>query len=104
MEPYRQAIPALGLSLERNTGRVPADGYFYILLRGETKGRFRSLRQAQRQYKQLLAESGHTPAPRKGRRIDPAREAVDRYMDQLEDYWGNSHKHARRGGKTMYRS
>ncbi len=104
MEPYRQTIPSLGLSVERDTGCVPADGYYYLLLKGEIKGRFRSLRQAQRLYKQIIAESGYKAAPQKRPAVDPGREAIERYMDQLEDYWSNSNKHTRRGGKTMYRS
>lgn len=104
MEPYRQAIPAIGLSVERDTARVPSDGYYYVLLEGEAQGRYRSLRQAQTQYKQLLADSGWRPDPAERTAVDPAREAVERYMDALEDYWSGSHKHTRRGGKTMYRS
>lgn len=104
MEPYRQAVPTVGVSLERNTGRVPNDGYYYVLLNGEVKGRYRSLRQAQSQYKQLLADSGWKPDPPETATIDPAREATERYMDGLENYWSNAHKHTRRGGKTMYRS
>lgn len=104
MEPYRQAVPTIGLSLERDTARVPSDGYYYVLLNGEVKGRHRSLRQAQSQYKEFLAESGWKPPDLKRTRMDPAREAVERYMDGLEDYWSSAHKHTRRGGKTMYRS
>jgi hypothetical protein len=36
-------------------------------------------------------------------KVDPRREAVERYMDELGLYWSESHKHTRRGGKTMYR-
>ncbi len=104
MEPYRQAVPTIGLSIERNTGRVPSDGYYYVLLNGEVKGRYRSLRQAQSQYKQLLVESGWSPAPAKPASVDLAREAIERYMDDLDAYWSSSHKHTHRGGKTMYRS
>lgn len=103
MEPYRQAVPGIGLSLEHRTGRVPSDGYYYVLLNGEIKGRHRGLKWAQTQYKQLLADSGWRPAPTDRANVDPARETVERYMDELEDYWSSAHKHTRRGGKTMYR-
>jgi hypothetical protein len=102
MESYRQSVPAIGLSLERETSSVPRDGHFYVLLNGEIKGRFRTMRQALALYKSLLKESGYTPPP-VDRKHDPAREAVERYMDELESYWADSHKHARSGGKTMYR-
>lgn len=104
MEPYRQTIPAISLSLERYTAAVPDDGYYYVLKDGRVEGRFRTLRQAQARYKELLAASGYQPPPVEAKEVDPAKEAVERYMDELEAYWGDSHKHARRGGKTMYRS
>ena len=104
MELYKQSIAAIGLSLERATPSVPADGYFYVLLGGEIKGRHRTLKQAKEQYKSLLDESGWTPPPAPERKTDQPREVVERYMDELEDYWSSAHKHSRRGGKTMYRS
>jgi hypothetical protein len=104
MESYKQGIRAIGLSLERATASVPKDGYFYVLLNGEIKGRFRAMRLALALYKSLLEESGYTPPLPGDRKADPAREAVERYMDELEAYWADSHTHARRGGKTMYRS
>ena len=88
--------------MERATVNVPKDGYFYVLVNGQIKGRFRTMRQALALYKSLLEDSGYKP-PTAERKGDPAREAVERYMDELEAYWGDSHRHARRGGKTMYR-
>jgi len=103
VEAYKQSIPYIGLSLERATSNIPRDGYFYVLLRGEIKGKFRSLKRAQLVYKALLQESGYKP-PTTDVKVDPAQETVDRYFDRLEAYWSNSHKYTRRGGKTMYRS
>lgn len=103
-ESYRQGVPELGLSIERLTGRVPKDGWYYVLYRGEVKGRYRSRRQAVAKYKALLDASGWKPNVDQGPGEHGVPEAVERYMDQLEDYWSSSHKHARRGGKTMYRS
>ena len=31
-------------------------------------------------------------------------ETVERYLDDLQAYWTESHRHTKRGGKTMYRS
>ncbi len=103
MERYKQSIPAIQLSIQRGTEAVPADGHYYVLLGGEVRGRFRTLRQAQALYKTLLGESGYEP-PGPPDRIDPGQEAVERYLDELGGYWSESHKHSRRGGKTMYRS
>jgi len=101
MELYRQATPAIGLSLERATDRVPEDGFFYVLLKGEIKGRFRAKSKALSLYKSLLEQSGHKPQPVQAS-VDAARENVERYLDELESYWSDSHTHRKRGGKGRY--
>ena len=98
---YRQAIPAIGLSLERATDRVPKDGFFYVLLDGEIKGRFRTKSKALSLYRALLEQSGHKPQPVEVS-VDAGRENVERYLDELESYWVDSHTHRRRGGKGRY--
>lgn len=103
MQMYRQSVPAIGLSLERATERVPKDGFFYVLLKDEIKGRFRTKSKALSLYRSLLEESGYKPQPAETS-FDAARENVERYLDELESYWSDSHTHRRRGGKTMYRS
>ena len=100
---YRRSIPAIGLSLERGTPNVREDGYFYVLVEGEVRGRFRTMREAEAMYKELLKESGYKPPEPAAAQVDPGREAVERYLDELGLYWSESHKHTRRGGKTMYR-
>ena len=103
MDLYRQSIAAIGLSLERSTERVPKDGYFYVLLKGEIKGRFRTKGSALAMYRAILKKSGYKPPPVEAA-ADVSRETVERYLDDLETYWSDSHRHKRRGGKTMYRS
>lgn len=104
MERYRQAIPDLELAVERGTPRVPDDGYFYVLFKGETRGRHRTLKKTQTQYREIAARQHWKPAQHVGKGPDPAAEAIERYMDSLEAYWTDAPKHRRRGGKTMYRS
>ena len=101
MELYRQAIPAVGLSLERATDRVPKDGFFYVLLDGDIKGRFRTKSKALSLYTALLAQSGHKPQPVQIS-VNAARENVERYLDEVEAYWSDSHRHTPRGGKGRY--
>ena len=101
MQLYRQAIPAIGLSLERATDQVPKDGFFYVLLRGEIKGRFRTKSKALSLYRSLLRDSGYKPQPVEAS-VDTARESVERYLDELESYWSDSHRHTPRGGKGRY--
>lgn len=98
---FRQSIPAIDLSLERSTENVPNDGYFYVLSKGAIKGRFRTKSKALSLYKALLEQSGHRPQPVQVS-VDAARENVERYLDDLESYWSDSHTHRRRGGKGRY--
>jgi hypothetical protein len=96
---YKQSLPAIGLSLERHTNAVPSDGY-YVLLHGELKGRFKNKATALELYRKLLKDSGYKPPP-----IDKAaarNEDMEGYLDAKELYWGESHKHVRRGGKGRY--
>ena len=97
---YRQSIPPIELSLERYTESVPPDGYYYVVLRSEVKGRFRTKNAAMELYRELVRDTGYTPPP-----VDkaaPRNEAVEDYLDAKESYWGESHKHTRRGGKGRY--
>jgi hypothetical protein len=63
-EPYRQLLPELGLSIERLTDNVPADGAWYMLRAGETVGRFRSLKAAQAAWREALRAADWKPKPR----------------------------------------
>jgi len=104
MQPYRQSVPSLRVSIERDTPAVPPDGYYYVVQDGKILGRFHGLKQATARYKQLLADAGYEPPTAEPRKIDPTKEAVERYMDDLEAYWSDASNHRRRGGKSMYRS
>ncbi len=99
---YRQSVQAIELSVERCTPLVPNDGCYYVLHRGQLKGRYRSLKTALVQYRAILEESGWRPEPPERQHKDSAPEAVERYMDELEAYWTSSHRHSRRGGKAMH--
>lgn len=99
MASYRQHLPALDLSLERETERVPHDGYWYLLRGGEQVGRFRSERAARDAWKRVVDESGWRPEKREidaeeRRRLDVERRERERFLE----YWGNSHKFRARGG------
>jgi len=85
------------------TASVPNDGHYYVVLNGDIRGRFRTRSAALATYRAILEESGYRPSQPKAS-VDPARETVERYMDDLEAYWTESYRHQRRGGKTMYRS
>jgi hypothetical protein len=53
MRPYRQAVPALGLSLERGTEDVPADDRFHGVMRGAVVYTSVSEKDALQEYRRL---------------------------------------------------
>ena len=64
VEPYRQTLPALKLSIERHTDAVPHDGRWYLLRDGAELGSYRSLKAAQEAWREVVAQSDWKPPPR----------------------------------------
>jgi hypothetical protein len=93
---YVQRLPALGLSLERATPAVPADGYFYLLRDGIVLKRARSLKAAQEAWREVVDASGWKPPKAQGRTpkamLDADRAARDR--DARNEYWHSGRRHA----------
>lgn len=58
---YRQIHPRAKVSIECNTGRVPADGKYYVLKDGKVIAAFRSLKAAEPCYQQLVEEMALPP-------------------------------------------
>ena len=58
---YRQHLPDLGLSIERYTEAVPADGAWYLLCAGEQLGRYRSLKAARKAWAEFIEQSDWVP-------------------------------------------
>jgi hypothetical protein len=100
-ELFKQSVPAIGLSVERCSSRVPHDGYFYVLLRDEIRGRFRLRAHANELYRALIQQSGYQPEPVVSG-APSSSDTVERYLDEKEAYWSESHRHKRRGGKGRY--
>lgn len=82
------------------TTRVPDDGYYYVLYKGETVGRYRSLQQAAKRYKALLEESGYKPLPSQESEQDPVTvEDLEGFLGRAERYWSQSGKFRTGGGR-----
>lgn len=79
VQPYRQAVPTYGLSVERGTAAVPPDGCFHVLLRGEELLTTKSEREALAKYRQLRDE--FAPAPDLGVDVPGA---LRRHLAQAE--------------------
>lgn len=58
---YKNFIPKLNLSIEKNTDQVPNDGKFYIVREGHVIEGFRSLKKAEEKFNHLVEESGYKP-------------------------------------------
>ena len=97
-DPYRQYIPDLHLSIERNTQIVPGDGKYYVLKEGQVLGEFRSLKQAQTLFKQVVEEQNYAPTPSLPTK-SVSEMQNERYMEAKSFYWANSHKHRGGGGR-----
>ena len=96
---YRQSIPGVELSIEKDTENVPNDGKFHVLMNGDTRGTFRSLKQAQELFNRLVRESGYTPVVGPVSKKSPAELAAERYLEAKDFYWADSHKYRGRGGR-----
>ena len=95
---YRQYIPDLNISIERATEAVPDDNKFYVIQDGEILRSFRSLKQAQEFFKQVVKESGYKPNVKKVQKT-ASQENIDRYLESKDLYWGESYKYRGGGGR-----
>lgn len=92
---YIQRLPALQLSLERNTPTVPSDGHWYLLHDGKVLDRFRSRPAAQRAWQQFIDASGWKPAKTFDRTPEEmmAIERAARDRDARNEYWHSGRRH-----------
>lgn len=104
-ERYRQGLPGIDLYIERSTERVPADGWFHVLLCGEVLGSFRTLRSAQRCYRQQQDALGYLPPVCESPSADELlrREDLERDLLRSASYWAESHLFSGGGGKLRHR-
>ena len=96
---YRHYIPALDLSIERYTNRVPNDGRYHIVYKGNTVDSFRSKKIAEQRFYQLVEESGYKPDTPEAKPLDPSQEALDRYLLAKNIFWAEGPKYKGKGGK-----
>lgn len=96
---YRHYIPALDLSIERHTNRVPADGKFHLVHKGNIIGSFRLRKQAEQKFYQIVKESGYKPDTPKAKPIDPSEKALERYFQSKAIFWAEGPIRRGKGGK-----
>lgn len=81
---YRQIHPRANISIECNTGRVPADGKYYVIKDGKVIAAFRSLKAAQPCYQQLVDEMALQPLIKKEIKI-PSEQIMDEYFSRVSN-------------------
>jgi len=94
---YRHFIPALDLSIERNTGRVPADSKFHMVHKGSVIASYKTKKQAEEKFYQIVKESGYKPEPIPGNLIK-ADESNERYLRSKDLFWAEGPKYKSKGG------
>lgn len=98
-ESYKHFVPGAGLSIERYTEAVPKDGKYYLLRDGEITHVFKSLKPAERKFRQMLKEMDYTPEPVAAGTRTQGEMHVERYLDAKDMFWATSHQHRARGGR-----
>jgi hypothetical protein len=101
---YRQTVPESGLAIERATENAPDDKY-YVLRNGEVVASYRSLKQAQKKYEEILATLDLPDRPREEAEKKPV-EPEFNFRD-LPGYWGSDRmgkvRRFRQGKTRTYR-
>jgi hypothetical protein len=101
---FKQEVPSIGLSIEKDTDAVPHDGRFHLMLKGDliyssaakstALARYRELRES------LLAEAGFQPvAPDPGEALRRERRFFDLQAVTSESRHQKIAKSQKKGGK-----
>lgn len=98
-ESYKHYIPKAGLSVERHTEAVPNDGKYYLLRDGEIVHAFRSLKQAEQRFREMLEGLDYSPQPVATNVRSQSEIFVERYLDAKDMYWAESHRFRGKGGR-----
>lgn len=94
---FKQYVPKIGLSLEKDTPDTPESSRYYLIYKGEILSSYTKEKEALKAYKEKLQQLGHNPKPVEGK-INVFEEALDRYFAAYDKYWSHSYKF-RKGGK-----
>ncbi|MGH9198807.1 MAG: hypothetical protein ACRD1T_24155 [Acidimicrobiia bacterium] len=100
----KQAVPGLGLSLERGTAAVPADGAYYVILNGKIVLRSVSKARALAEYRSrrqtlMRSSSGSTRQIDREAVLKRARAEIDFKALHSEAAHRKASKARRKGGK-----
>ena len=84
---YMHYVPAINLSIEKNTKRVPQDNKYHVVREGQIVGSHRYKKNAEKQFYELLQASGYKPASNDTENTNPLKESVDNYIQSKTLFW-----------------
>lgn len=96
-ESYKQYIPDIELSIEKNTGNIPQDNKYYLIHKGKIIESFKTLKLAEVKFKEKVKEIGYKPKPVEKRAKSAAELNIETYLDSKDIFWAEGP--IRRGGK-----
>lgn len=96
---YKHFVPGIDLAIERYTINVPNDGKYYITKGGKAVQGFRSMKQAEERFTQLLDESGFKRKPMELKKANPVEESVERILSAKKIFWAEGPKRRNKYGK-----
>jgi hypothetical protein len=99
---YERVHRPTGFAIKRATEDVPNDGRFHLVRNGQIVASFRTERDALLPYREAIQQSGWVPAEKVQGRVDISAVVADQAAAAAEDFWHESSKHRRRGGKGRW--
>jgi hypothetical protein len=98
---YKRYIPGIRLSLVKGTGNVPNDGKYYVLQNEKIIASFRSQKEADKRFEELVVESGYKANVSAKGENTPTQASIERYLDAKALFYaiGPIRKKGGRGGR-----
>jgi hypothetical protein len=96
---YKHYIPDIKLSIEKGTDKVPNDGKYYIVSDGHIIDAFKSRKQAEEKFKQLIEASGYKPSISQKKKLNPGDETIERYLISKAIFWAEGPRYKDKRGK-----
>jgi hypothetical protein len=96
---YKHYIPDIELSIERGTDQIPNDGKFYIISKRHVIDSFKTRKQAEEKFRQLVSESGYKPNTLEEKKLNAGDETIERYLISKAIFWAEGPKYKDKRGR-----
>ena len=98
-ESFKQYIPDIGLSIEKNTENVPQDNKYYLIHKGKIIESFKTLKLAEVRFKEKVKEIGYKPKPVDKSAKSAAELNIETYLDSKDIFWAEGPRRGKSGGR-----